>query len=391
MLAQVPTFDETIGSIFTKTDLPRMMRGFLLVQVPPIKSLGVFASCVSGEDALQEAILDPAGFGALPEDQKLPVRGRVAAAWSLARKRFGEVHASDKSKGAHPETSITSEKRLQIISNFQCRYGHSVPPDVLPSERTLALAHNARRRRSAEPIPFSLIMSVKDGDNSNTTGYAPVATGSAVLVVARTNQKKNHQWMHSIPHYMHTVEVLLLAYVMVSTLDGAGQEWLRLDVAHTYLAKLRKLERMNAVSGPNIWPHIAECETHTRNERHGKNLADPSLSLGDIIALSLEHDRFPDATKFPPSKFQGTAQPPNSRTIFRKRPPHVRHTRSSLREDKAHTNAIAKQTRNRQPAAPRGNPYMEKDLRRRNQRNSRSHGIACKYAHDATEMATIQA
>ena len=109
MLAPVPTFGEAIEAIFTKCDLPEMMRTFLLHQVPPIASLGVFAPCVSGEDTLQATILDPVGFGALPEDQKLSVRGRVAAAWSLTRKRFDEVHASDKSKDAHSETSITSE------------------------------------------------------------------------------------------------------------------------------------------------------------------------------------------------------------------------------------------------------------------------------------------
>ena len=56
----------------------------------------------------------------------------------------------------------------------------------------------------------------------------------------------------------------MLAYAMVSNLEDAGQEWLHLDIAHLYLAKLRKLERMNAASDPNIWPHIAECGTHTR-------------------------------------------------------------------------------------------------------------------------------
>ena len=101
----------------------------------------------------------------------------------------------------------------------------------------------------------------------------------------------------------------MLAYSMVRTIDDAGQEWWRLYIAHLYLAKLRKLERMGAVSDPNISPHIAECETHTRNEWRDKNLADPSLSLSDIIALSLEHDRFPDATKFTPSKMPRNRHP----------------------------------------------------------------------------------
>ena len=58
--------------------------------------------------------------------------------------------------------------------------------------------------------------------------------------------------MHSIPHYLHTVEVSMLAYSMVRTIDDAGQEWWRLYIAHLYLAKLRKLERMDAVSDPNL-------------------------------------------------------------------------------------------------------------------------------------------
>ena len=294
------TFEEALEAIFVKTDFPQTMRTFLLSQVPPITSLDVFASCVTTE-TLQATLLDPAGFGTLPEDQKLSVRGRVAAAWALARKRFDEVHTSEKPKDPQTESTIPSEKRLAIISSFQARYSLTLPPDMMPSERTLALAHNARRKRSAEPIPFSMVLSVKDGGGAST-GYTPIAPGSSVLVMATGNSKKNHQWMHSIPHYMHTLEILLFAYVMASTQDEPGREWLHLDVALLYLAKLRKLERINSLSDPNIWSLIADCEAQTRIEWHDKNLSDPSLCLGDLITLSLEHDRFPDTSKFTPAK-----------------------------------------------------------------------------------------
>ena len=138
MSATAPVFDEVLGAIFTKTDMPEMMRTSLLGQAPPVTSLGVFASCVSGADTLQATLLDPAGFGTLPEGQLLSVLGRVAAAWSLARNRFDELDASGNPNGPHAENTTTSEKRLKIISGLQSRYGHSLPPDVLPSERELS-------------------------------------------------------------------------------------------------------------------------------------------------------------------------------------------------------------------------------------------------------------
>ena len=195
--------------------------------------------------------------------------------------------------------------------------------------------------------------------------------------------------MHTTPHYLHTVEVSLLAYAMVSTLGDAGQEWLHLDVAHLYLPKLRKLERPNALPDPNIWPHIAECETHTRNEWHDTNFSDPSISLGDIIALSRDRDRFPGAPKVTPSKMQRNRPPPKKNGDFSQGPtpreayPKFASDGSCERKregDKEHSTRGSK-----------GTPYMGKDFCHRNQRNACSHGIACKYARDANEMATIQA
>lgn len=95
-----------------------------------------------------------------------------------------------------------------------------MPPDGRPSERTLALGRNAWRRRSAEHIHFSLFLSVKAGDNANTTGYTPVAPGGS-LVIQQINPEKNQRLTHSIPHYLHAVEILTLSYAMVSTLDDA--------------------------------------------------------------------------------------------------------------------------------------------------------------------------
>ena len=74
MLAQFPTFADAMWEIFAKTDLPKMTRTFLLSPDPPLESVDVFASCVSGLDTLEATLLNPAGFGALPEDQKLSVR-----------------------------------------------------------------------------------------------------------------------------------------------------------------------------------------------------------------------------------------------------------------------------------------------------------------------------
>lgn len=144
------------------------------------------------------------------------------------------------------------------------------------------------------------MLTVKDGD-TGAAGYLPITPGST-LAIQQTNVKKNHHWMHSVPHYVQTVEILMLAYTMVSTFDEAGSEWIHYDVARLYVSRLRKMERLNALSDPYIWHAIAECETSMRNEWHDRNLTDPSLSLTDLVSLSPEHDRYPDASKFTPSR-----------------------------------------------------------------------------------------
>ena len=382
MLAQAPAFEDALETIFTMTDSPEMMRTFLLDQVPPIISVDVFASCVSGPDTIEATLLTPAGFGNSPGDQQLSVRGRVAAAWALARKRFGEDHTPER-KGPNSDSSITNEKRLLILSNFQQRYGRAVPPEDLPSGRTLALAHTAWRKRSAEPIPFSMMMSVKDG-GAQTAVYLPIVPGIA-LAIQKTAPKKNRHWANSIPHYVQTVELLLTAYTMVSTLDEAGAEWLHYDVAKAYLARLRMVGRLNALSDPNQWPAIAECETAMRNERRDRNLTDPSLSLSDLLTLSLEQDKYPGASRFIPPKMPRWRAPKDT----------------SYGSSSQNTTAMPKYASNNEPynkrqkkehttQGPKGNPYMERDFRHKNQRNACSHGLACKYAHYAKEMETIQ-
>ena len=66
---QVPQFGESLEAIFTKRDMPTTMRTFLIDQVPPVTTVDVLASGVSGPDTLEVALLDPAGFGDFPAGQ----------------------------------------------------------------------------------------------------------------------------------------------------------------------------------------------------------------------------------------------------------------------------------------------------------------------------------
>ena len=204
-------------------------------------------------------------------------------------------------------------------------------------------------------------MSVKDGDNSNSTGYTPVASGSNILVAAHANQKKKHQRMRSVPRYMRTIEVMLLAYVMASTLGDAGREWMHFDVAQNYLAKLRKLERLDALSDPNIWHYIAECETQTRNEWRDKNLADPSISLGDIISLSLEQGRFPDASKFTPAKMpRGRAAKNQNPNGFASQSPTPREAYPKFASDRQGSYRRKRGDKESSTRGPKGAPTWKK-------------------------------
>ena len=258
----------------------------------------------------------------------------------------------------------------------------------MPSGRTLALAHSAWRKRSAEIIPFSMVMSVKDGDNS-ATGYLPIAPGSA-LAIQHAPTKKNHHWTHSIPHYVQTAELLMLAYTMVSTLGDAGSEWLHYDVARAYTARLRKIERLDALSDPNQWAAIAECEYSMRNDWHGRNLNDPSLSLTDLVSLSLENDKYPEASKFAPAKMPRW-RPNKNESQSSQNTPRDSFPKYASNHQEPYNKRPRKDGCDHTTRGPKGNPYMERDFCRKNQRGACTHGLACKYAHDANELALVQA
>ena len=49
-----------------------------------------------------------------------------------------------------------------------------------------------------------------------------------------------------------------------------------------------------------------------------------------------------------------------------------------------------KERREHNTRGPKGNPFAQRGLRRANQRNSRTRGLACKHAQDFAEMATAQ-
>ena len=225
-------------------------------------------------------------------------------------------------------------------------------------------------------------MSVKDGDN-NTAGYLPITPGST-LAIQQTSSRKNHHWAHSIPHYIQTVELLMLAYAMISTLGEAGSERIRYDVARLYVSRLREIERLNALSDPNFRSLIAECETSMRNEWHDRNLTDPSLRWSDMVTLSLERDKFPDASKVTPSRMPRYRAPKDQNNTpreayskFASNEPYSKRQKKD--QDLEHTTRGHK-----------GGPFVEKDFCHKNQRNQCTHGLSCKYAHDAGEMATIQ-
>ena len=111
MLSQVPTFGETIESIFAKTDMPEMMRSFFLHQVPPIASLGVLASCVSVEDALLETL------SALPVSARCP--GTESRPYAGGLPLRGLLHARDLMK----YTRQTSLRTPTLKPRSQARNG----------------------------------------------------------------------------------------------------------------------------------------------------------------------------------------------------------------------------------------------------------------------------
>ena len=178
------------------------------------------------------------------------------------------------------------------------------------------------------------------------------------------------------------------SYAMVITLGDAGAEWMHLDVALLYVARLRILGRMGSLSDPNIWPHIAECEAIARKDRHGRNLADPAISLCDLATLSLGNDKYPDASSSTPARKPRIRTPkhqgdPPTGSDPRAAYPKFAECQDSYRKRQMKDGEHA--TR-----GPKGTPLMGKDFCRRDQINSRTHGLACKYDHGSTEMAAIQ-
>ena len=104
------------------------------------------------------------------------------------------------------------------------------------------------------------------------------------------------------------------------------------DVARAYTARLGELGRANALSGPGQWSGIAACATGIRKARNDRYLTAPSLSLSDLATLSLDHDKYPEESKFTPGKCHVGARRRKTRHgLARKR--RAMRPRSTLRRN----------------------------------------------------------
>ena len=164
------------------------------------------------------------------------------------------------------------------------------------------------------------------------------------------------------------------ARTMARTLEEAGSSWMRYDVARLYDSRLREIERSDALSDPNMWSLVSECETSMLYERRGRNLTDHSLRICDLAALSLGRacTRGRGKSIHPARRAfeRNRTRMSHHETRTRNTPLKIRIPKRQKGEEREHT------TR-----GPKGNPFAEKEFCRKNQRNQRTHGIACKYAH----------
>ena len=78
----------------------------------------------------------------------------------------------------------------------------------------------------------------------------------------------------------------------------SGSEWLHWGVGAAYVSRFRRMGLTNDFADPDMRTAIAECAEISSSSRLCGYLPDHALSLPDIITLSIENDKRPEAFRF---------------------------------------------------------------------------------------------
>ena len=384
-MGDAPQFDENMAGVLARAVVPQYIQTFLLQR--KLVSTELFANCLPDISKVDDLILKPAGFddpNTASADDMLATRGQVCHAWNMARKLYEESEKSRSEDANAVPNSLSHDKRLQIFSEYQKRYSCTIPLEDTPSDRTLGTIFQLWKKRSCEPVPFPLVLSVRDAEVSlSQAGYVPVAgTG---MFIQNVQQRKNSNWMKSSQWYVHTVRLLLNSYVLVSCLDPEGGEWLHADVAANYLAKLQRHERINSISENNLWTEIVDAETTLRQLWHEKATADPTLNLTDVITLSLEAARYPEESRYVArTRKQWIAPSTPSKSSY-----CPKASSPIAPQDRSNEWQTGDRKRQRTERGSKGSRLMKNEQCHRYQRGSCPHGEGCHYTHTQEEAQLV--
>ena len=197
-----------------------------------------------------------------------------------------KVGAKDATDGASEavsfDTSLTQDKRNELLAAYIKRYQSTPQLEQQPSEATLNILIKRHARRSTEFVQLSKVTNMIDGRD---TFSEPLKLGKHLSINLDGAMKRKVSDFASSPEaFVHAVRVLMMGYALVSAAD-AGLPWVSLDAAQKHIATVENLSRISARGGHTFHQRILDAEMNVRCEWTRVAQAESSLLLSDIIEI----------------------------------------------------------------------------------------------------------
>ena len=124
------------------------------------------------------------------------------------------------------ETPLGGDARANLLAAFKVKYGHQLSLENQPNDTTLALVVKMHARKAIDFITLSKIGPASD---THTIGAEPVRLkdtpfliDSKFLNMGNDTRRKKNDYLSSADSFVHSVRVLMYAYVLASSRDAQG-------------------------------------------------------------------------------------------------------------------------------------------------------------------------
>ena len=212
------------------------------------------------------------------------------------------------------ETPPCENLRAVLLESFKSRYGHQLALENQPNDQTLALVVKMHARKAVDFISLAKVGSASDSHSIVTEPLrlkeTPFFIDPKYLNQGNDPRRRKNDYLSSSDSFVHSVRVLMYAYVLASARDAPGAEWCNLTAAHLHVAAVEHFARLDSRAGHFLHKRLLECEMSIRIEWTRVQQAQPTLSLTDIIHIvSQRHSVWPMEMEFrqpPPPQQAGS-------------------------------------------------------------------------------------